>query len=88
MKDLYVQPITKDLEEGIQVTTWKYDHDQSLFNFELKFPLEFVAKNGIHYEEKSFFLDNYQDQIAEITEVVANEDFLFIRGLKVLANED
>ncbi|WP_198864023.1 hypothetical protein [Bacillus velezensis] len=56
MKDLYVQPITKDLEEGIQVTTWKYDYDQSLFNFELKFPLEFVAKNGIHYEEKSFFL--------------------------------
>ncbi|MFA1782341.1 hypothetical protein ACDX77_18890 [Bacillus velezensis] len=81
-KDFYVQPVTKELEEGVHVTTWKYDDDQSLFNFELKFPLEFAVKNGIHYEEKSFFLDNYQDQIAEITDVVVRDGFLIIGGLK------
>ncbi|PRS35689.1 hypothetical protein C6Y02_16885 [Bacillus sp. NMCC4] len=86
-KDFYVQPVTKVLENAVQVTTWKYDNDQSLFNFEVKFSLEFVAKNGIHYEEKSFFLNNYQDQISEISDVVVRDGYLIIGGLKDKGNE-
>ncbi|MGM0817418.1 MAG: hypothetical protein ACQEUO_18275 [Bacillota bacterium] len=87
-KDFYVQPVTEVLEDAVQVTTWKYDNDQSLFNFEVKFSLEFVAKNGIHYEEKNFFLNNYQDQISEITDVVVRDGYLIIGGLKDKGNEN
>lgn len=55
-KDFYVQPVTKELEEGVHVTTWKYDDDQSLFNFELKFPLGLRLKTGYIMKKRVFFL--------------------------------
>lgn len=85
-KDFYVQPVTKELEEGVQVTTWKYDNDQSLFNFELKFSLEFAAKNEIHYVRMSSFPGNWQDWISEINDVAVRDGFLIIGGLKVKEN--
>lgn len=85
----YMEPETQVIEKhdtSVTITTWKYDDDQSYFNFEAQFQLEQV-KEDFHWESGAFFLGNLGDMIEDITSVVLKDGLLIIGGLKQKGNK-
>lgn len=85
----FVKPVTKIIDEhGIKmsVTTWKYDDDQSYYNFEVQFQAEQV-RDDFHWETGSFFLANMSDCIQDISSVLMKDGLLIIGGRKDKGNE-
>lgn len=81
----YVKPITKQLQDGVEVTTWKYDNDQRHFNFQYKVRLD-IAGNNFAFEEGALFNGN-MDLIEAIGSVEIKDGYLIIEGLKEKGNE-
>lgn len=82
----YVKPLTKNLGNGIEVTTWKYDDNQEYYNFEVKFPLDYV-KNNFYYHSGGYFMEDYGDYIDCIDIVKLKDELLIISGWKLKGNE-
>lgn len=83
----FVSPVTKTYDDGVKITTWKYDNDQTYFNFEIQFPQNEENLNNFYWEDGSFFEGDFRDMIQSIGSVLLKDNLIIISGQKEKGNE-
>jgi hypothetical protein len=81
----FIKPITRVLENGIEIATWKNDEEQEFFNFEIQLPLAAVRED-FRYDSGGYFMDDYGDSIDCIGTVQIKDELLIISGWKMKGN--
>ncbi|ADU30389.1 hypothetical protein [Evansella cellulosilytica] len=70
-----------ELEHGVIIETFKWEHDQKLFNFVYSVPEQIAIEDGFAFEAGALFGGNL-DLIDSIHAVRVKDGYLTIEGLK------
>lgn len=83
-EDYFIKPIREIIEDGAEMTTWKYDEYQEGFNFQYKIHLKVAGKNYLF--EKGGIFRGASDAILSIDGVEIKNGYLIIEGIKRWGN--
>lgn len=70
-----------ELEHGVIIETYKWEHDQKLFNFIYSVPVNIAIEDGFDFEDGALFGGNL-DLIDSISAVRVHDGYLVVEGLK------